>query len=103
MFGKRNDNQMAESEAIEWGIENAYVDNQTKRFLFEQLQDEQRQRNLAAYDAEQQRHAQNYQAMESERRARAAQVRANGGKWIALPGNRYIDADGNIVYASDLC
>jgi len=103
MFGKRNDNQMAESEAIEWGIENAYVDNQTKRFLFEQLQDEQHQRNLAAYDAEQQRHAQNYQAMESERRARAALVRANGGKWIELPDGSCITGDGTIAYPSDLC
>lgn len=66
------------------------------------MHDEQRQRNLAAYAAEQQRHATNYQAMESERRARAAQVKANGGKWIALPGNQWIDGDGNIVRSSDL-
>ena len=77
-------------------------ESSAKQFIFEQLQDEQRQRNLAAYDAEQQRHAQNYQAMESERRARAAQVRANGGQWIALHGNRFIDTQGNIVYSSDL-
>ena len=88
MFGKRAATNTDESSA--------------RQFIFEQMQDEQRQRNLAAYDAEQQRHAQNYQAMESERRARAAQVRANGGQWIALPGNRFIDAEGNIVYASDL-
>ena len=93
---------LADSEEQEYRITNTYLDNQTRQFLFEQMQDEARQRNLAAYAAEQQQHAQAYQSMEAERLARAAQVKANGGRWLPLPGNRYIDPEGNIIYSSDL-
>lgn len=103
MFWKKSsDNDMAESEALEHRITGTYLDNQTKQFILEQLNDQQRQNNLSAYAAEQQRYAQAAQSMDAERLSRAAQVKANGGQWIKLPGNRFIDAQGNIVYSSDL-
>ncbi len=106
MFGKRvqfvDDSGMADSEEQEYRIDGQYLDNQTKRFLFEQMQEQQRQNNLAAYAADQQRHSQASQSMDAERLSRAAQVKANGGRWIALPGNCWIDGDGNIVRSSDL-
>lgn len=103
LFGKRNDDTvMADAEEQEYRIDNSFFDLQTKRFVYEQMQEEQRQRHLAEYSAEKKREAEGYQAMKAEQAARAAQVRANGGRWIALSGNRYIDGDGNIVYSSDL-
>ncbi|MBK9497232.1 MAG: hypothetical protein IPO08_22485 [Xanthomonadales bacterium] len=97
-----SDNRMAESEAIEWGIEIAYTELQIKRHEYEQLTDSKRRADSAEYDAEQQQHAQNYQAMERERKQRSALVKANGGKCIELPGGRIIDTDGSIIYSSDL-
>ncbi len=103
MFWRKNsDNDMAESEALEHRITGTYLDNQTKQFILDQLNEQQRQNNLSAYAAEQQRYAQAAQSLDAERLSRAAQVRANGGRWISIGGNRYIDAEGNIVYASDL-
>lgn len=105
MFGKKRNNDetvMADAEEQEYRIGGLYLDNQTKQFILEQMQEQQRQNNLSAYAAEQQRHALASQSMSAERLSRAAQVRANGGRWIALPGNQWIDGDGNIVRASDL-
>lgn len=101
-FRKRSDNDLAESEALEHQITGAYLDNQTKQFILDQLNEQQRQNNLSAYAADQQRYAQSAQSMSADRLSRAAQVRANGGRCIALPGNCYIDPDGNIIRASDL-
>ncbi len=103
MFGKRgNDNQLAESEAIEWGIENQYTDWQIKQFQYAQMQEQQRRANQAEYEAEQRVYADRAKRHEQERQARAAMVRRNGGTWIALPDGSCIDCNGNIVSASDL-
>lgn len=94
--------EMADSEEQEYRITGQYFDNLTKQFIYEQLQDQQRQTDLSAYAAEQQRHSRAAQSMSADRLSRAAQVKANGGRCIVLPGNCYIDTEGNIIRASDL-
>ena len=103
MFGKRNsDNELAESEAIEWGIENAYTDLQIKQFQFQQMQEAQRRADQAEYEADQRMYADRARQHEADRKARAAQVRANGGRWIMQKDGSAIDSDGNIIDASYL-
>ncbi len=103
MFGrKRNNDEMAESELLEWLIENQYTDWQIKQFQYAQMQEQQRRADRAEYEAEQRMYADRAKRHEQERQARAAMVRRNGGTWIALPDGSYIDGNGNIVSASDL-
>jgi len=102
LFGGSNDNDMAESEAIEWGIENAYTDWQIKRHQYEQMQEAQRSADRAEYEAEQRMYADRAKRYEKERKERAARVRANGGQWIELEDGSFIDGDGNILSRSDM-
>ena len=103
MFGNRNDNQMAESESIEWQIENQYTDWQIKQFQFDQMQEAKRRADQAAYEAEQRMYTDRAKRHEQERLQRAAMVKRNGGKWIELPDGSFITGDGTIAYPSDLC
>lgn len=100
-FFGRNDDEMAESESLEWAIENQYSDLLIKRHQYDQLQEQQRRADRAEYDAEQQMYADRARQHESDRQARAAQVRANGGRWIQRFDGSFIDQDGNILSASE--
>lgn len=103
LFGRNTDNQMAESERLEWEIENSYVELQMKRLRYEQAVEEQRRKDKAEYDAEQKMYADRSKRYEAERLARKSAVkRYGGGKWLAQSDGTFWDFDGNIVYPSDL-
>jgi len=102
LFGKRSNDEtvMADAEEQEYRIDGIYLDNQRKRFELEQMQEQQRRADRAEYDAEQRMYADRAKRDEAERKARAAQVRANGGRWIQRDDGTWIDCDGKIVSAS---
>lgn len=103
LFGRSNDNQMAESEKLEWEIENSYVELQMKKLRYEQAVEEQRRRDEAEYKAEQKMYADRAKRYEQERLSRKATVkRYGGGKWLPQPDGTFWDLDGNIIYPSDL-
>lgn len=101
LFG-RNDDEMAESESLEWAIENQYADLLIKRHQYEQMQEAQRNADRSEYEAEQRMYADRAKRYEKERKERAARVRANGGQWIELEDGSFIDGDGNILSRSDM-
>ena len=103
LFGRNTDNQMAESERLEWEIENSYVDLQMKRLRYEQAVEEQRRKDRAEYEAEQKMYADRNKRYEKERLERKAVVKKHGnGQWLLQPDGTYWDFEGNIVYPSDL-
>ncbi len=105
MFGRKqvqfvDDSGMADSEEQEYRIGGLYLDNETKQFLYEQMQDQQRSAYRAEYDAEQRLYAERVNRYEQERLERAAMVKRNGGRWIQRADGSIIDGDGNIMSAS---
>lgn len=103
LFGRNTDNQMAESERLEWEIENSYVDLLMKRLRYEQAVEEQRRKDRAEYEAEQEMYANRAKRDEQDRLNRKAAVkRYGGGKWLQQSDGTFWDLDGNIVYPSDL-
>jgi len=103
LFGRNTDNQMAESERLEWEIENSYVELQMKRLRYEQAVEEQRRKDKAEYDAEQKMYADRNKRYEKERLERKAVVKKRGnGQWLLQTDGTYWDFEGNIVYPSDL-
>lgn len=97
-----DNDEMAVSEALEWQIENQYTDWQIKQFQFQQMKEQQRRADQAAYEAEQRMYTDRAKRHEQERLQRAAMVKRNGGKWIELPDGSCITGDGTIAYPSDL-
>lgn len=96
-----DNDEMAVSESLEWQIENSYSDLQIKQFQFQQMQEAQRRAYQAEYEAEQRMYSDRARQHESDRKARAARVRANGGRWIQQADGSVIDAEGNILSASE--
>lgn len=102
LFGCSNDNQMAESERLEYEIKNSHVELQMKELRYEQAAEEQRRKDKAEHDAEQKMYADRAKRYEQERLVRKAAVRRNGGRWIQQPDGTVWDGDGNIIQPSDL-
>ncbi len=96
LFG-RNDDEMAESESLEWAVENQYSDLLIKRHQYEQMQEQQRRADRAEYDAEQAARATSNRQAEVERQARAK--RANG-QIVQLPNGDLLFPDGTVTTGS---